>query len=167
MLFRSSWHRYGGRGIKVTYTSFDEFLSDIGKRPGPGYSVDRIDNDGDYAPGNCRWATQSEQVSNSTLASIKTHNGKTQTLTQWAEQAGLKPNTLIYRLRRGWTLQMAIRTPVSERKGNGHPRAKLTDEIVRTIRSSSLPDCILAERYSVSRKAIWAIRNRETWRHVK
>jgi hypothetical protein len=55
---------WGGRGIRFLFTSFSEFLKDIGPRPGAGYSLDRIENDGNYAPGNVRWATRSEQQLN-------------------------------------------------------------------------------------------------------
>jgi len=58
------YHLYGGRGIQFKFKTFEEFFSELGPRPGANYSIDRIDNNGDYEPGNVRWATASEQQRN-------------------------------------------------------------------------------------------------------
>jgi hypothetical protein len=58
------WKYYGGRGIKFLFTSFDAFFAELGPKPTPQHSVDRIDNDGNYEPGNVKWSTNSEQQMN-------------------------------------------------------------------------------------------------------
>jgi len=106
------FERYGGRGITVCerWRSFDNFLADMGEAP-PNLSLDRRDNDGNYEPGNCRWATQSEQLRNSTTARILEFRGKAQCVTAWAEELGLAHNSIQKRLRDGWSIKRALSTP--------------------------------------------------------
>lgn len=103
---------YGGRGIKVAYLNFREFLADVGSRPGPGYSVDRIDTDKNYEPGNCRWATSVVQRRNCrTGLRPVSWRGKTQLLTDWAKELRLSVTCLSYRLDKGWDVERAFTTP--------------------------------------------------------
>lgn len=110
-----AFHNYGGRGIKVheRWHNFENFLADMGRRPA-GMSLDRINNDGDYAPGNCRWATRKQQARNARFAQNATHEGRTQCLKDWAAEAGIPYLTFYTRLRRyGWSFEDALNTPVT------------------------------------------------------
>lgn len=96
---------YGGRGITVCErwaASFEAFLADVGPRPSAQHSLDRKDNNGNYEPGNCRWATRIEQQNNRRCTRELTLNGETKPLTQWAREAGLPRSVLITRVKRGW-----------------------------------------------------------------
>jgi len=111
---RKEYEHYGGRGIKVCTkweSDFTAFLADVGPRPGPGYSVDRIDVNGDYEPGNVRWATAEEQNSNTRVARPVTINGKTQTISAWEREMGLPPGMARSREAAGWSIEEAILTP--------------------------------------------------------
>lgn len=98
----ASYARYGGRGIRVCerWLNFDAFFADMGPRPN-GASIDRIDNDGDYEPGNCRWATRQQQQDNRRVTVWITVGGVTRTLNEWAALAGISRGTLYGRFRRG------------------------------------------------------------------
>lgn len=112
---RDSHHRYGGRGIAVCArwtSSFQSFLADMGRRPGPGYSLDRIDNDGNYEPGNVRWATRREQSMNYSRNRRVTVDGRTLTVSEWSAETGLNETTIASRLDRGWLAECAVGTPV-------------------------------------------------------
>lgn len=97
--------RYVGRGIAVCArwcgpNGFKNFFADVGPRPSPRHSLDRIDNDGGYAPDNCQWATPREQANNTRRNHKLTRYGVTLTLAQWAERVGLSPHAITQRLRR-------------------------------------------------------------------
>lgn len=103
------FHSYGGRGIKVCarWESFENFLADMGEAPAQ-MSIDRIDVNGDYAPGNCRWATPAIQSRNKRDNLRLTFRGETQCLTDWAIDLGVSMNTLHSRLRDGWTVEQTL-----------------------------------------------------------
>jgi len=103
--------RYGARGISVFpewIASFGAFISHIGPRPSPKHSIDRIDNDRGYEPGNVRWATRKQQQRNIRTNRIVTFRGERMTLAQASERAGIPYVTMFSRLMRGWTVQEAL-----------------------------------------------------------
>lgn len=113
------YYRYGGRGIKVCQRwmeSFENFFSDMGERPSMAHSVDRIDNDGDYCPENCRWATRKEQQRNQERTMFVTANGLTLPMREWAERTGISIVTLQSRKYRGYTDDQIINQPVGEKR---------------------------------------------------
>lgn len=93
---------YGGRGIEFRFNSFQEFVDELGRRPSPAHSLDRIDNDGHYEKGNVRWATRSEQSENRRNRVILQMNGETLNQTQWAKKLGIGVTTIFARRRVGW-----------------------------------------------------------------
>jgi hypothetical protein len=102
---------YGGRGIEFRFTSFEEFISEIGCRPSLDHSVDRIDNNGHYEPGNIRWATRVEQQHNVRAKNHITANGLTLTVAQWAEVLGGHKARTFFRQRQGWCDNCIINLP--------------------------------------------------------
>lgn len=111
--------RYGGRGIKVCdrwLESFENFLEDMGPCPGKGYSLDRIDNDGDYCRENCRWATAKEQAENRNRAVKITYNGITESAGYWAIKTGIKWDTIAKRYHAGWSPEDIIEVPLNKRR---------------------------------------------------
>ncbi len=109
-----SYERYGGRGIAVCARwrrSFPAFLSDMGRRPGPGWSIDRIDNDDGYSKKNCRWATNRQQALNTSRNRLLTWNGMTMTVSEWSVETNISSKALESRLRLGWTHARTLSTP--------------------------------------------------------
>lgn len=111
------FEHYGGRGITVCkeWHSFEQFLLDMGNRP-KGYSLDRINNDGNYNKENCRWATSTEQSSNTSRSLFFTINGVTKPIKEWAKSAGISATTLSYRIKAGWSIKQACTAPKHTRK---------------------------------------------------
>ena len=109
------FHNYGGRGIKLhpaLANDFAAFKAAVGPRPSPGHTLDRRNNDGDYEPGNLTWATKKEQARNQRKNRLMTLNGRTQSMAAWAEELGLMPSTLHYRVHQGgMTEEEALTTP--------------------------------------------------------
>ena len=106
---------YGGRGIGFCerWVDFANFLEDMGPRPSLKHSLDRIDNNGNYTPENCRWATRKQQGRNARSNVLLTHDGKTQCLAAWCEEIGMKRGTLYQRIfRLNWSIERALYTPV-------------------------------------------------------
>jgi len=114
-----AYARYGARGIQVCElwkNNFALFLHDVGLRPSPLHSLDRIDNEGNYEPDNVRWATQNQQARNTRWNSVVEHNGEILCIAEWSERTGLAANTIVYRLRRGWSVEQALTLPLRRGK---------------------------------------------------
>jgi hypothetical protein len=114
-----AYDRYGGRGIKICdrwlgKDGFKNFIKDMGRKPSDKHSLDRIDNNGDYTPNNCRWASQIEQKNNTSKNRFETIKDKTQTVSQWCRQYGINVSTIYNRERQGWSFEKALTTPINK-----------------------------------------------------
>lgn len=108
----SRYPRYGGRGITVCDRwkhDFKAFLKDMGPCP-KGLSIDRIDNDGDYEPSNCKWSDPRQQTINSSHARMLTKDGRTQCIADWSRELGIPQKLIQGRLYRGWPDERALTT---------------------------------------------------------
>lgn len=115
------YRNYGARGIKVCEawkTSFESFVADMGSRPSLDHSVDRIDNDGDYEPGNCRWATPKEQRRNARDNRVLEFRGIRKCVSEWADELGMTDDVILKRLKYGWSVEEALTTPYQRGKHN-------------------------------------------------
>lgn len=107
----NSFEYYGARGISVCDRwrhSFENFISDMGRRPSAQHSLDRKENNGNYEPTNCRWATDSEQMRNRSISRIVHFQGRDMSLAEACEIAGLGPTMVWKRLNRGWSLERSL-----------------------------------------------------------
>jgi len=122
---------YGGRGIKVDprWDSFEPFFADMGERPSSSHELDRIDTDGPYSPGNCRWTTRKQNARNRRNNRVIEIGGVKRTLAEWAERSGLLGSAISARIRAGWTPERAISEPISR---SSKPKCTSTDYTITT-----------------------------------
>lgn len=106
--------RYGGRGISVCerWLDFANFLADMGLRPSAQHTIERKNNNGDYEPGNCCWATWKQQARNTSRCLYLEFAGKRQTATEWSAETGIGYPLLLWRIHKGWGTERALTTPV-------------------------------------------------------
>lgn len=107
------FYTHGGRGITVAkeWHSYPVFLADVGRRPSPKHQLDRQNNDGNYEPGNVRWATRKQQARNKRNNHLITFKGKTACMAEWAEKLGISRQSLRKRMISGWDLERILTTP--------------------------------------------------------
>ncbi len=118
----AGYKNYGGRGISVSpkWDDFLEFLADMGPKPSAHLQIDRINNEGNYEPGNCRWATRRQNSRNRRGNRHLTAFGRTQVLQAWADEYGHPPSRLIERIDYyGWDVERALtETPRAGRRSH-------------------------------------------------
>lgn len=124
-----NYYLYGARGIKIC-KEWDEFLDfkqwAINSGYKEGLSIEREENDGNYGPPNCRWATPKEQSNNTRTNHPITYNGVTKNVTEWAREKGMTDSTLFLRIKKGWDIEKIINTPVLKATTYEYNGEKLT-----------------------------------------
>ncbi len=138
-----NWNRYGGRGITVCERwrhSFANFLADMGERPA-GTSLDRIDNDKNYSPENCRWAGRVAQNRNQNWTRYVTVEGKRFLAVELAERSGVKTDTIVTRARRGLPMERVLSHEPLERDPEEHRRSALTALTISATRKREATHC--------------------------
>jgi len=113
---RAKGYRFwGGRGIGICQRwrdSYAAFFADMGQRPSSQHSIDRINNNGDYEPANCRWVLRRVQNRNRRYSRLLTWNDRTMRVSEWAELLNMDPKTLEMRVLRGWPVERALTEPL-------------------------------------------------------
>jgi hypothetical protein len=153
----SQWKDYGGRGIAVRFSSFQEFLAEVGERP-PGMTIERINNDGHYEPGNVRWASRSEQARNRRNAVFVEIDGKSHRLMDLAKQSGIKRDTIAARATQGLSMAEVL-SP--ERRYNRSGFGSGTQ--VSAAKRRALTHCAYGHKYTKENTRITP----EGWRNCR
>ena len=112
-----AYHNYGGRGIRVSPDWMDpqKFIADMWPKP-PGFTIERVDNDGPYSKENCVWADRYVQANNKRNVRLLTHDGVTMSIPQWSRYFELPTETLRSRLKSGVPLDLALILPPNDRQ---------------------------------------------------
>lgn len=162
-----NWHLYGGRGIRVCdewdidFSAFREWAMSHGYAD--GLQLDRIDNDGNYEPDNCKWSTRSEQGNNRRPCIYITIDGETKTLTEWCNITGVNRHAAYCRINRGWEPEKAVTEKTK-------PKYKLTVKDARYIKTHYIAGDKkygtkpLAKKYGVSASTIESVIYDKHWR---
>lgn len=158
------YYLYGGRGIKIydKWLDFKNFLNDMGERPSNFHTIDRIDNNGNYEPSNCRWSSKKEQSRNRRNNRVILYKNKKQCLSAWCEELDLDYKLILPRIARGWSAEKAFNTKVRDRvklityKGE-------TKGLVEWAKLLNIPHRTLSERFS--RK--WSVEDAFTIPNIK
>jgi hypothetical protein len=114
-----AYHNYGGRGVVIhpELRDFVRFLAFLGERPSLRHSIDRYPNqNGNYEPGNVRWATVEEQANNKRTNRFIEHNGQKKTISQWARESCVSFVCFVSRIRNGWDIDEAMNTPTGQKR---------------------------------------------------
>lgn len=175
------FHRYGGRGITICkrwMRSYLAFLKDVGRKPTHKHTLGRINNNGNYEPGNVEWQTHKQQSRNTSSNRILKIRGESKSLAEWCEASGIKYATAHLRLKYGWPAEMAIDPSVRNRpiqmwrtsRGVRHPISRLTESQAmiakhcpRTMKAYES----LAKKFGVSVTCISSVRGGYSWKHLK
>lgn len=160
----SSYRHYGARGIRICdrwLDSFTLFLADMGERPSLSHTIDRIDNDGNYEPTNCRWATKKEQARNRRGNVSFTAQGVVATVAEWAERMGVTCSMLYARKKRGWLEREIVSVPA---------RRVLSKETVLAMcqeyDTEKTPRKELAAKYQITLSSVTAVLTGRQWGDV-
>ena len=149
-----SYKDYGGRGITVCERWLDKengnenFCEDMGKKPSPKHSIDRINNNGNYEPSNCRWVTKAEQNNNTRQNHLIEYNEEIHNVTEWSEILDIDIRVLKSRLQRGWTIEKAFTEPLKRR----------TPTVVYKTETYTFIEC--EEKFGIPKEMIRARRKR-------
>jgi hypothetical protein len=173
-----AYKNYGGRGITICDRwrySYENFLADMGRAPSPKHSIDRIDNDGNYEPSNCRWATAKVQGNNQRKTKKVDFNGEKRTILELSLTSKIPRRKIYERVHyRGWSIEDAMSHPIGtiikpkgvkgEKNGMSilNPKKVLEIRALKGIKSAHE----LGVAYGIKTPTVHSIWRRTCWKHI-